>query len=88
MHIHYISSKTMSTNLTLRRIYFKSHFKIKSVFVNSVNQTRCISSKLEPNVIKSKIPDINIPRISLNEFVWRNLDKWHDKTALVSNRNI
>lgn len=38
----------------------------------------------EVNVVKSKLPQLDIPNILIDEYVWRNLDKWHDKTALVS----
>lgn len=37
----------------------------------------------EINVVKSKIPDILLPNALVHEYVWENVDKWHDKTALV-----
>lgn len=37
----------------------------------------------EVNVVKSKLPEINIPNSLLNDYVWLNVDKWKDKTALV-----
>lgn len=37
----------------------------------------------EVNVVKSKLPDVQIPSILLNEYIWKDVDKWKDKTALV-----
>lgn len=53
-------------------------------FVVSVLQIRRTSSGFEPNVIKSKAENINIPDTFLEEYLWKGLDKWHDKVALVS----
>lgn len=36
------------------------------------------------NIVKSKIPDVNIPNILINEYAWHNVEKWYDKTAVVS----
>lgn len=42
------------------------------------------SSDREINVVKSKVPDIFIPNNELlHEYVWKNVDKWYNKTALV-----
>lgn len=38
----------------------------------------------EINVVKSKIPDVLIPNVLVHEYMFENVDKWHDKTALVS----
>lgn len=35
-------------------------------------------------VVKSPCKDIVIPKITLDEYLWRNLDKWPEKTAAVS----
>lgn len=35
-------------------------------------------------VFKSPCKDIVIPKITLNEYIWRNLDKWPSKVAMVS----
>lgn len=42
------------------------------------------SCSQEINVVKSKIPDVSIPNVLVHEYMWENVDKWHDKTALVS----
>lgn len=36
------------------------------------------------NVVKSPYFDVEIPDISLPEYIWRNIAKWADKTAVVS----
>lgn len=40
----------------------------------------------EPNIVKSKLRDVEIPKMLIHEYMWRNLHKWHEKTALVSGR--
>jgi len=39
--------------------------------------------KAEYNVISSTRPDIEMPKCTLSEFVWRDMDLWPDKTAVV-----
>lgn len=36
------------------------------------------------NIIKSKVPDIIIPKKLITEYVWENLHKWQDKVAVVN----
>lgn len=38
----------------------------------------------QASVIRSKLPEIDLQDIFLGEYVWKNLDKWPEKTALVS----
>lgn len=57
----------------------------------NIRNTRvvCIGNRKytnESKIIKSKLPDIEIPKLLIHEYMWRNLDKWHDKIALVSTR--
>ncbi|KAJ0175985.1 hypothetical protein K1T71_008159 [Dendrolimus kikuchii] len=35
------------------------------------------------NIIKSPYKDVEIPNCTLSEYVWQNLDKWAEKTAIV-----
>lgn len=35
-------------------------------------------------IVKSPHKDIEIPRRTINDHIWENLEKWADKTALVS----
>lgn len=39
-----------------------------------------------PKIVKSPYQDIRLPEQNLHEFIWRNMDKWPDKTAVVSIR--
>lgn len=59
--------------------------RTREQILNSGNILLCSKPfSQEVNVIKSKLPQLEIPNILIDEYVWRNLDKWHDKTALVS----
>lgn len=35
------------------------------------------------NIVRSPYRDITIPTVTVNEYVWQNIEKWSDKTALV-----
>lgn len=35
-------------------------------------------------VVKSPMPQVAIPNVTITQAVWENLDRWPDKTALVS----
>lgn len=37
------------------------------------------------NIVKSPHKEIEIPNRTIPEHIWENLDRWGDKTALVSN---
>ncbi|CAH2041108.1 unnamed protein product, partial [Iphiclides podalirius] len=53
---------------------------------NKILSTQCIklsSSKSEPNILKSVYNDIPKINGTINDFVWQNLDRWPDKTAVV-----
>ncbi|KAF2878839.1 hypothetical protein ILUMI_27328 [Ignelater luminosus] len=54
-----------------------------SYYFIGVLQIRRTSSASEPNVVRSKAEDINIPDVFLEEYLWNGLNKWHDKVALV-----
>lgn len=43
---------------------------------------RSFSTKVN-NVLKSKLPDVSIPKVPVHEYVFKNINKWQDKTALV-----
>lgn len=36
------------------------------------------------NIVRSKIPSINIPNERLTDYIWAGLEKWGEKTAVVS----
>ncbi|KAK5643520.1 hypothetical protein RI129_007365 [Pyrocoelia pectoralis] len=42
-----------------------------------------ISRKFSSEIIFSKIKRTEIPKVSLTDYVWKDLDKWDNKTALV-----
>lgn len=38
----------------------------------------------EPNVVVSNFPSLPVPSETLGEYIWRDIEKWADKIALVS----
>lgn len=61
----------------LRILSKKLKWRATSLVFYSTNYSR------EVNVVKSKLPDVQIPNILLNDYIWKDVDKWKDKTALV-----
>lgn len=39
---------------------------------------------VEKNILTSVYKDIPVTNMTINDFVWQNLDRWPDKTATVS----
>lgn len=49
------------------------------------NSTRNQSVWTSDNVVKSPFKDVEIPNTTILEQMWKKLDIWADKTALVGN---
>lgn len=45
---------------------------------------RCRGLSKQANVVKSRFPNVDIPNQRVDEYIFNNLEKWADKTALVS----
>ncbi|XP_041981331.1 4-coumarate--CoA ligase 1-like [Aricia agestis] len=37
----------------------------------------------DANILKSNLKDIKVPNLTIDEYVWQNLDRWPDKTSTV-----
>lgn len=48
---------------------------------------RSFSTKVS-NVLKSKLPDVSIPKVPVHEYIFKNINKWADKNALVNHITI
>jgi len=57
--------------------------KVENSAALSSDTVRNLSTR-EQNIVKSPYPDIVIPDVTLTDFVWEMVDKFPDKTALVS----
>lgn len=56
--------------------------KIKYFSSDGVNEAGKTSSNAAL-LVKSPFPDIVFPKMTLDQFVWRKMDRWSDHTALV-----
>lgn len=54
--------------------------KVLSTLILNCDKNYATSS----GILNSGIPDLNIPRISLDEYVFENIGKWENHTAVVS----
>lgn len=57
-------------------------FKIPNKEFSSVNFRKDVWTS--ERVVKSPCKDIIIPKITLDEYIWKNLDQWPNKVAAVS----
>ncbi|XP_077301851.1 uncharacterized protein LOC143922475 [Arctopsyche grandis] len=81
----------MSTARALTRVVLIRHYGLqccgssilqkKSKFINVF--TRQFHHPTEKNVVASNYPDIVLPNCTITDFIWKDLDRWADKTAVV-----
>ena len=43
-----------------------------------------IPAEDEPFIIKSPYSDVEVPEVNLADYVWKDVDKWPERSALVS----
>lgn len=65
-------------NTNNKRGWQKMQRVIISVFYQKI---RFASSLSDANIINSGLPDLNIPKISINEYVIQNIGNWEDRVA-------
>lgn len=66
----------------LRKVLTNRNLK-KRVVALSCFQKRCYSSENKYEVT-SDYPDIDIPSVKIDEVVFENMGRWHNRVALVS----
>lgn len=53
-------------------------------YLSTLQQPAYETSVASDGIVKSPYPDIVIPNLTVDQYVWQNLDKWADFEALVS----
>lgn len=71
-------------NATRKSLAFKRFINVAA----SLPDTKHHHFEPEINVQRSKYEDIVIPEMTFDQYVWRNLHQWQDKTAIVSSYRI
>ncbi|XP_046430713.1 4-coumarate--CoA ligase 2-like isoform X1 [Neodiprion fabricii] len=72
-----------AVNKNYGREIFTTAFKRNSEIQKSPYATRNNLRIDQDNVVSSPFPDVNIPREFLHEYIWKNLERWPSKTAVV-----
>ncbi|KAF2888636.1 hypothetical protein ILUMI_17537 [Ignelater luminosus] len=72
----------MLSNIIKRCIITRRKDNIKTIV--ALFQQRNNSSTSNQNIVRSKLPDIEIPNVFIEDVIFRGLDKWGDKIAVVS----
>lgn len=58
----------------------KKQVKLLASPISNYTQAYPISS----GILKSGLPDVEIPKIAIDEYVFENMGKWENHTAIVS----
>jgi acyl-CoA synthetase (AMP-forming)/AMP-acid ligase II len=61
----------------------KSFFLHTKVFYKPTILARTFTNNKLDIIVKSSHPSIDYPNISIDQYVWKNVSKWSDKTAIV-----
>lgn len=57
---------------------------LRRIVANVGRLQKSKSLSTDARVIKSQFPDVNIPNLRVDEYIFKNIARWADKTALVS----
>lgn len=75
-----ITSEFVSTKMPCKfRQFFIYRSVLKHDFI-SLQSTRCLSNA----IVNSPYPNIEIPDTTVNKLIWKDLNKWGNRTAIVS----
>ncbi|XP_046749674.1 4-coumarate--CoA ligase 1-like [Diprion similis] len=77
------SSNKQSIFCVVNKSYGREIFTRNSEIHKSSYATRTNLRIDQDNVVSSPFPDINVPREFLHEYIWKNLERWPNKTAVV-----
>lgn len=83
-----LSHTKILTRTLIQSSYIKKlHYKQFGFFQKRWDVTSYINRKIhlqaDKNVVISKHPDIVIPNCTVSDYIWKDLDNWADKTAMV-----
>lgn len=59
-------------------------FKFFNVNKNLIRGLSSANGSQNDIIIKSAFPSINYPSLTIDQFVWKDIDKWMNKTAIAS----
>lgn len=84
----FISFFSMALVKQWSRLLGHGYFRRSSCVALTNGPSQPIRRRTESKVVRSPFPDMEIPSGLLHEGVWKNLEKWPDKDALVSTKSI
>lgn len=67
----------------VKRCITRRNADIKTI-VAFLQQRNNSSTSNNPNIVRSKFPDVEISNVFIEDVIFKGLDKWGDKTAVVS----
>lgn len=71
----------MANTLMRQALIILKKYKIPMVFTGTKQKST------KSNILTSVYKDVPVSNLTINDFVWQNLDKWPNKFATVSNIN-
>lgn len=63
--------------------YFKNR-KFNRIFSRAISTTNVRQSAHPDYVVKSPLPPLNYPKVSIDQYIWTDYEKWINKVAIVS----
>lgn len=63
--------------------YFKNN-QFNKIFVRSIITPKVNQDAEQDIIVKSPLPSLTYPKMTLDQYVWKDYDKWINKTAIVS----
>lgn len=68
------------------KVFFRNELFTKSrTFKNYASRTFASSLKIyDENIVKSPHPPLSYPDLSIDQYIWRDMEFWKNKTAIVS----
>lgn len=67
--------KVLEINFNTKN-YFYQRFDLRT-FSSSLNE-------FEENIVKSPHPSLSYPKLTIDQFIWKNFEFWKNKIAVVS----
>lgn len=90
LHWHVKMLSCLARNLVRNELFGRSRLSVSKTTVRAILtskdtfQQQPLANNKEDIAIQSPFPSIDYPNISIDQFVWADLNKWSHKTAVVS----
>lgn len=64
--------------------FYCKNRRFNKIFSRTVSTTNVSRSAQHDYVVKSPLPPLNYPKVSIDQYIWTDYEKWINKVAIVS----